>query len=151
MNYLTQRIRELLTLIYTLRDEANEDAQRAKELLEKFKESNDNDEKIEYTKAFKKVEFFNNIKFSDIDKHLPIILELVSAAKILDIETGLSEEEEKMLELSKVRLAPFFILNKGKLEILNKDLEDVIINELNNPSENDLKAIEKISKVLKNG
>lgn len=151
MNYLTQRIRELLTLIYTLRDEANEDAQRAKELLEKFKESNDNDEKIEYTKAFKKVEFFNNIKFSDIDKHLPIILELVSAAKILDIETGLSEEEEKMLELSKVRLAPFFILDKGKLEILNKDLEAVIINELNNPSENDLKAIEKISKVLKNG
>lgn len=151
MNYLTQRIRELLTLIYTLRDEANEDAQRAKELLEKFKESNDNDEKIEYTKAFKKVEFFNNIKFSDIDKHLPIILELVSAAKILDIETGLSEEEEKMLELSKVRLAPFFILDKGKLKILNKDLEDVIINELNNPSENDLKAIEKISKVLKNG
>ena len=151
MNYLTQRIRELLTLIYALRDEANEDAQRAKELLEKFKESNDNDEKIEYTKAFKKVEFFNNIKFSDIDKHLPIILELVSAAKILDIETGLSEEEEKMLELSKVRLAPFFILDKGKLEILNKDLEAVIINELNNPSENDLKAIEKISKVLKNG
>lgn len=151
MNYLTQRIRELLTLIYTLRDEANEDAQRAKELLEKFKETNDNDEKIEYTKAFKKVEFFNNIKFSDIDKHLPIILELVSAAKILDIETGLSEEEEKMLELSKVRLAPFFILDKGKLEILNKDLEAVIINELNNPSENDLKAIEKISKVLKNG
>lgn len=151
MNYLTQRIRELLTLIYALRDEANEDAQRAKELLEKFKETNDNDEKIEYTKAFKKVEFFNNIKFSDIDKHLPIILELVSAAKILDIETGLSEEEEKMLELSKVRFAPFFILDKGKLEILNKDLETVIINELNNPSENDLKAIEKISKVLKNG
>ena len=151
MNYLTQRIRELLNLIYALRDEANEDAQRAKELLEKFKETNDNDEKIEYTKAFKKVEFFNNIKFSDIDKHLPIILELVSAAKILDIETGLSEEEEKMLELSKARLAPFFILDKGKLEILNKDLEAVIINELNNPSENDLKAIEKISKVLKNG
>lgn len=151
MNYLTQRIRELLNLIYALRDEANEDAQRAKELLEKFKETNDNDEKIEYTKAFKKVEFFNNIKFSDIDKHLPIILELVSAAKILDIETGLTEEEEKMLELSKVRLAPFFILDKGKLEILNKDLETVIINELNNPSENDLKAIEKISKVLKNG
>lgn len=151
MNYLTQRIRELLNLIYALRDEANEDTQRAKELLEKFKETNDNDEKVEYTKAFKKVEFFNNIKFSDIDKHLPIILELVSAAKILDIETGLTEEEEKMLELSKVRLAPFFILDKGKLEILNKDLETVIINELNNPSENDLKAIEKISKVLKNG
>ena len=151
MNYLTQRIRELLNLIYALRDEANEDAQRAKELLEKFKETNDNDEKIEYTKAFKKVEFFNNIKFSDIDKHLPIILELVSAAKILDVETGLTEEEEKMLELSKVRLAPFFILDKGKLEILNKDLETVIINELNNPSESDLKAIEKISKVLKNG
>lgn len=151
MNYLTQRIRELLNLIYALRDEANEDAQRAKELLEKFKETNDNDEKIEYTKAFKKVEFFNNIKFSDIDKHLPIILELVSAAKILDVETGLTEEEEKMLELSKVRLAPFFILDKGKLEILNKDLEAVIINELNNPSESDLKAIEKISKVLKNG
>lgn len=151
MNYLTQRIRELLNLIYALRDEANEDAQRAKELLEKFKETNDNDEKIEYTKAFKKVEFFNNIKFSDIDKHLPIILELVSAAKVLDVETGLTEEEEKMLELSKVRLAPFFILDKGKLEILNKDLETVIINELNNPSESDLKAIEKISKVLKNG
>lgn len=151
MNYLTQRIRELLNLIYALRDEANEDAQRAKELLEKFKETNDNDEKIEYTKAFKKVEFFNNIKFSDIDKHLPIILELVSASKILDVETGLTEEEEKMLELSKVRLAPFFILDKGKLEILNKDLEAVIINELNNPSESDLKAIEKISKVLKNG
>ena len=151
MNYLTQRIRELLNLIYALRDEANEDAQIAKELLEKFKETNDNDEKIEYTKAFKKVEFFNNIKFSDIDKHLPIILELVSAAKILDVETGLTEEEEKMLELSKVRLAPFFILDKGKLEILNKDLEAVIINELNSPSESDLKAIEKISKVLKNG
>lgn len=151
MNYLAQRIRELLNLIYALRDEANEDAQIAKELLEKFKETNDNDEKIEYTKAFKKVEFFNNIKFSDIDKHLPIILELVSAAKILDVETGLTEEEEKMLELSKVRLAPFFILDKGKLEILNKDLEAVIINELNSPSESDLKAIEKISKVLKNG
>lgn len=37
MNYLTQRIRELLNLIYALRDEANEDTQRAKELLEKFK------------------------------------------------------------------------------------------------------------------
>ena len=55
-----------------------------------------------------------------------------------------------MLELSKVRFAPFFILSKGKLEILNKDLETVIVNELNNPSENDLKAIEKISKVLNN-
>ena len=151
MNYLTQRIRELLNLIYALRDEANEDTQRAKELLEKFKETNDNDEKVEYTKAFKKVEFFNNIKFSDIDKHIPILLELVSVAKVLDVETGLTEEEEKMLELSKVRLAPFFILDKGKLEILNKDLETVIINELNNPSESDLKAIEKISKVLKNG
>ena len=41
-------------------------------------------------------------------------------------------------------------LSKGKLEILNKDLETVIVNELNNPSENDLKAIEKISKVLNN-
>ena len=36
MNYLTQRIRELLNLIYALRDEANEDTQRAKELLEKL-------------------------------------------------------------------------------------------------------------------
>lgn len=151
MNYLTQRIRELLNLIYALRDEANEDTQRAKELLEKFKETNDNDEKVEYTKAFKKVEFFNNIKLSDIDKHIPILLELVSVAKVLDVETGLTEEEEKMLELSKVRFASFFILSKGKLEILNKDLETVIVNELNNPSENDLKAIEKISKVLNNG
>ena len=151
MNYLTQRIRELLNLIYALRDEANEDTQRAKELLEKFKETKDNDEKVEYTKAFKKVEFFNNIKLSDIDKHIPILLELVSVAKVLDVETGLTEEEEKMLELSKVRFATFFILSKGKLEILNKDLEAVIVNELNNPSENDLKAIEKISKVLNNG
>lgn len=150
MNYLTQRIRELLNLIYALRDEANEDTQRAKELLEKFKETKDNDEKVEYTKAFKKVEFFNNIKLSDIDKHIPILLELVSVAKVLDVETGLTEEEEKMLELSKVRFAPLFILSKGKLEILNKDLETVIVNELNNPSENDLKAIEKISKVLNN-
>lgn len=31
-------------------------------------------------KAFKKVEFFNNIKLSDIDKHIPILLELVSVA-----------------------------------------------------------------------
>ena len=151
MNYLTQRIRELLNLIYALRDEANEDTQRAKELLEKFKETKDNDEKVEYTKAFKKVEFFNNIKLSDIDKHIPILLELVSIAKVLDVETGLTEEEAKMLDLSKARFAPFFILSKGKLEILNKDLETVIINELNNPSENDLKAIEKISKVLNNG
>lgn len=151
MNYLTQRIRELLNLIYALRDEANEDTQIAKELLEKFKETKDNDEKVEYTKAFKKVEFFNNIKLSDIDKHIPILLELVSVAKVLDVETGLTEEEAKMLDLSKVRFAPFFILSKGKLEILNKDLETVIVNELNNPSENDLKAIEKISKVLNNG
>ena len=73
MNYLTQRIRELLNLIYALRDEANEDTQRAKELLEKFKETKDNDEKVEYTKAFKKVEFFNNIKLSDIAKQIPFL------------------------------------------------------------------------------
>lgn len=146
MNYLSSRIQELFKFIQALSDEAKEDTIDAKETLKKLSETEDKEEKAELFKAFKKIQFFNNLKFVEIDRFIPVLVELVNMARLMDIELELTEEQEKLVEAGKIRFKPMYIYDKNELKLLNTEIESMVVEELNNPSSTDLEAISKLGK-----
>lgn len=151
IEYIKQRVNELWSLIEQLRDSATEDTKVANDLILKIRESKDEDEKIELMKKFKKTQFFNNLKLSEMEKTMPVLVELVSLAKVVDVDLELTDEQESIIDTNKKRITPMYIVDKNQLVFVHKELEEAVDKEINNPSESDLAALKNIFKAVENG
>ena len=89
-NYLKKRVEEIFQLIDLLTNKANEDTETANDILKYVKEAEDDEVRITLMKKFKKTQFFNNLKFSDIEKITPVLIELISLAKLMDVDLDLT-------------------------------------------------------------
>lgn len=148
ISYIKKRVNELFTYINYLRDSATDDTRVASELISKTKSVPDEDEKIELIKKFKKIQFFNNLKLAELEKTMPTLVELVSISKILDLDLGLTEEQELVIETNKKRTAPMYTVDKDKLMFIHKELEDAVDLEINNPSESNVEALKNLVKAM---
>ena len=148
LEYINQRVREMFNYLEALKDAANEDTVSANNLLAKLKEENDEPTKMDLIKQFKKIQFFNNFKLMESEKVIPALIEAINLAKVLGLEIELSDDEEAMLDVNKKRFAPMYVLDKGTMIFMNKDLEEMIDKELEKPSATDVQAITNILNVV---
>lgn len=144
IQYIKQRFREQLQYITVLKDSANKQAEEGKTLLEKFKTEENEELKLEYLRDFKRLQFFNNLKLIEIEKILPVLVELVSISRVLGLDLELNDMEEHMYDEGKKRFQPAYIIQGNELVFLNKDMEDLINKELDTPSETDAEVVRKI-------
>ena len=147
--YIVQRGWELYNYAKALREEANTDALRGKELLREMSEATDEEVKLNILKAFKKNQFFNNLKLSEMEATLKVLVEVISICKVMGLETNMTEDLENLYEVGKKRFIPMYALKGDKLEFLNKEMEEVIDKELDTPSDSDLEAVRNILKANK--
>ena len=148
MNYFKNRIVEIYTLISAMREASIEDGIQAKSLLEEIKAATEDEERIALIKVFKKLEFFNHLRTMEMDKMLPIIIDLISLAVLEDIDTGLTEDQISSVNAAKERFVPLFIFEKNTLKFFNPDMEAIVDAELNNPERSDIQAFNKLIKGL---
>lgn len=144
LNHIKWRVGEIFTLLHAIRKSTDDDTKRGNEIIKEVREEEDENQKIELVKQFKKLQFFNNFKLDQMEKIIPGLLELVSLAKVLDVELDLTDEQEAMIHVNKHRFAPMYVYDKNELIFMNKDLEEVISNELEKPSATDMDAINNI-------
>lgn len=144
LNHIKWRVGEIFTLLHAIRKSTDDDTKRGNEIIKEVREEEDENQKIELVKQFKKLQFFNNFKLDQMEKIIPGLLELVSLAKVLDVELDLTDEQEAMIHVNKHRFAPMYVYDKNELIFMNKDLEEVISNELEKPSATDMEAINNI-------
>lgn len=148
-NYLKKRVEEIFQLIDLLTNKANEDTETANDILKQVKEAEDDEVRIALMKKFKKTQFFNNLKFSDIEKITPVLIELISLAKLMDVDLELTEFQEDYYTKMKPRFSTIYKKNKGNLELVYPELEKIVEKEIENPSETELDAINKMVETLK--
>lgn len=144
LKYIKKRVGEIFTLLNAIRNSTEEDTKRGNEIIKEVREEEDENQKIELVKQFKKLQFFNNFKLDQMEKIIPGLLELVSLAKVIDLDLELTDEQEAMIHINKHRFAPMYVYDKNELIFMNKDLEDVITSELDKPSATDMEAINNI-------
>ena len=144
LKYIKKRVGEIFTLLNAIRNSTEEDTKRGNEIIKEVREEEDENQKIELVKQFKKLQFFNNFKLDQMEKIIPGLLELVSLAKVIDLDLELTDEQEAMIHINKHRFAPMYVYDKNELIFMNKELEDVITSELEKPSATDMEAINNI-------
>lgn len=146
--YIIQRAQELLNYIKQIISSSEVSNKRANEIIEKVKTTSEENEKLELLKEFKKIQFFDNLKLTEIERFFPILLELHSVSKVINLELNLSEEDENFIEVNKHRFQPLYTFDKNELRLINPKLEEIINSELNSPAKSDFEAIKNITKAL---
>lgn len=151
VDYIKQRVQELFLYINYLKDSANTDTKEASDTIQKIKETTNEDDSLNLMKKFKKLQFFNNLKLGEMEKTMPILIELISIANVIDLDLELNEEESTVFKMNKNRIKPMYVVDKNTLVFNFPELEVAVDKEINEPSPSDLEALKKITKALTDG
>lgn len=148
--HLKNRVQELFTFLNALKEDSDKDIEKVNTVLKQLKETTEEGEKVELVKQYKKLSFFNNLKLVEFDKNIPVLVELISLAKIMDIDLSLEDQQEEIYQVHKKRVVPFFIFDKNELKAFNPEIEELVNKELEKPSTTDMEFINKFNKITSN-
>ena len=150
-SYIKTRVKELFTYLEYLKEAADKDTVEANKIVSEIKSTEEEEEKINLITKFKKIQFFNNMKLMEVEKTIPILIEMYKLSQSISLDLELNEVQQDMIEINLKRNQPMYIVDKNELVFLNKELEEVIDQELSRPADTDAAAIKNVLGALSNG
>lgn len=145
LDYIKQRLWEQHEYFSILKASSDKDLEDGKELINKIKssETSKEDRKVLFN-SFKRNQIIGNLKLAEIDKTINTMMELISIAKVLDVDLGFEDDVQKIYETYKDKLTPLFDVKGDTIKVLNDEYSTLIESSLSNSSENDDMYISKL-------
>ena len=145
LDYIKQRLWEQHEYFSILKASSDKDLEDGKELINKIKssETSKEDRKVLFN-SFKRNQIIGNLKLAEIDKTINTMMELISIAKVLDVDLGFEDDVQKIYETYKDKLTPLFDVKGDTIKVLNDEYSTLIESSLSNASENDDMYISKL-------
>lgn len=145
LDYIKQRLWEQHEYFSILKSSSDKDLEEGKDLINKIKssETSKEDRKVLFNN-FKRNQIIGNLKLAEIDKTINTMMELISLAKVLDVDLGFEDDVQNIYETYKDKLTPLFDVKGDTIKVLNDEYSTLIESSLSNASENDDLYISKL-------